>query len=1265
MRSLTGMLLGLLCAVLALPAAGAEPCGQPAGDWAAGDLTTVAGDRGRLLVGHGAAVVVAAPDAVSEVVALERVARSVWDLEVEGTLAVVAAGLGVTVLDLGEPPSAPSTLSSIDLGGSAVEIEVDGHLAVVEVTIPSPYSDRLVLVDLADPTVPAKVGPLNVATPSSFALAGTRLYATVGANLLVYDIARPDEPELLFEQALGSDGGRILDLAGDLLITRSEGSILVFDLSDPAVPSLSASHVALADPGPVAWLDQLLVVAEGQGLEVLDLSTPGEIRPVASLDAAFAERVQAMTMVDTTLVSVEGPSFRSLGSLDLSDPLQPRVVTRTARPGRVRAMAVDGETAAVITDHRLWLQDLAAPEGLQERGHLQLDDQADLIDLSAGLALVGSKRCCFDQDFAYRLDVVDVTDSATPTAVGRLEIERVEGETAWTILQAAGPGWLAVALDRGTAQDQLTFIDLRQPAEPAVAGTLELWGTAEALAVRDSLVFAILERRELMVVDASDPSRPQLLDALELDGYPGGLAIWGRYVLVASHDSLIVVDGFDPSALRVVGSTAIPYSFEIASADGLVAVVTREQVRLLDVTDPASITVVADLPSPTCYAPEIALASVDGALTSIVGGSECGLHLRRVDGCLDPAALLAANFTASHLPAEAGRIIHFSDHSSGRPSSWAWNFGDGATSDDPSPDHVFAAPGTYTVRLTVTDGEAEATISQVLTVADPTVPLAAAFRWTSPSGTVARPIRFFDRSSGRPTSWQWDFGDGYGSTARSPFHVYSLPGVYPVRLVVGDGATTAAVTRDVDLAAEINSSPPFGWVQLVPAAASVPGEHDTHWQTDLVLSNPTDHNDWAEIYLFERGDSGVSSFSGSMVNLHPRQTLTITDVVSTLFDEPAAGSIRVGDAWQERLMSRTYTTDPALGSWGQAVPAVDLADLPREDWTLILPGLPEDDDVRSNLGLVNLRGFETPARITALDPSGRALAAQSLVLAPYATLQLDHVLRELAPDTAQPANLVIDPPGQHLQAWASVVDNRTGDAVFVPATMVPAEPGPSRLLIPAVAATDGVAGTRWRSELVLFNPGPATSVNLTLLVAEDHEQPPTVSVELAANETRTISDVVSDLFQLDQLAAALLLEADGPLVARSRTFTASDRGTYGQNVPPVVADALPSAGEWALVLQLREDAAFRTNLGLANPEVGPARVRLEALLADGTAVGEATVDLAGRSHRQINRALPWIGGADAVAIRLTVVEGRVAAYGSVVDNTSGDPVLSLAVPQRR
>jgi PKD repeat protein len=59
-----------------------------------------------------------------------------------------------------------------------------------------------------------------------------------------------------------------------------------------------------------------------------------------------------------------------------------------------------------------------------------------------------------------------------------------------------------------------------------------------------------------------------------------------------------------------------------------------------------------------------------------------------------------ANFTATPLSGAAPLSVQFTDTSSNGPTSWAWTFGDGGTSTEKNPLHIYYADGSYTVTLT-------------------------------------------------------------------------------------------------------------------------------------------------------------------------------------------------------------------------------------------------------------------------------------------------------------------------------------------------------------------------------------------------------------------------------------------------------------------------------------------------------------------------------------------------------------------------------------
>lgn len=84
-----------------------------------------------------------------------------------------------------------------------------------------------------------------------------------------------------------------------------------------------------------------------------------------------------------------------------------------------------------------------------------------------------------------------------------------------------------------------------------------------------------------------------------------------------------------------------------------------------------------------------------------------------------PADPLQANFTISDDEGTPPHTVTFTDTSTGTPNGWFWFFGDGTTSGDQNPIHIYNNPGTYTVRLIVRDvNGAESTKTDTVLVTD-------------------------------------------------------------------------------------------------------------------------------------------------------------------------------------------------------------------------------------------------------------------------------------------------------------------------------------------------------------------------------------------------------------------------------------------------------------------------------------------------------------------------------------------------------------------
>ncbi len=158
---------------------------------------------------------------------------------------------------------------------------------------------------------------------------------------------------------------------------------------------------------------------------------------------------------------------------------------------------------------------------------------------------------------------------------------------------------------------------------------------------------------------------------------------------------------------------------------------------------------------------------------------------------------IAADFSISDIVGQTPMPVQFTDQSSGEPTAWEWDFGDGTTSADQNPTHVYSTAGTYSVSLTVTgaDGSDTETKDNAITLTSPPPPTAA-FSVSETSGDAPLAVSFTDQSTGEPTSWQWSFGDGNSSADQNPSHTYQDAGEYTISLTVtnDNGSTTEAKT---------------------------------------------------------------------------------------------------------------------------------------------------------------------------------------------------------------------------------------------------------------------------------------------------------------------------------------------------------------------------------------------------------------------------------------------------------------------------------------
>jgi len=176
-----------------------------------------------------------------------------------------------------------------------------------------------------------------------------------------------------------------------------------------------------------------------------------------------------------------------------------------------------------------------------------------------------------------------------------------------------------------------------------------------------------------------------------------------------------------------------------------------------------------------------------------------------------------ADFSTDTLSGCAPLEVCFTDLSTGEPTSWYWEFGDGGTSTEQNPCYTYGQPGCYTVTLTVANdctSGSETKVGHICTYELPD----ANFSAEPTAGYVPIEVEFTDLSTGEPTAWHWTFGDGDTSDEQHPIHTYDEPGLYTVVLTVENPCGSDMETKVDFIVADYD---PATCIHLLPGYNSV------------------------------------------------------------------------------------------------------------------------------------------------------------------------------------------------------------------------------------------------------------------------------------------------------------------------------------------------------------------------------------------------------------------------------------------------------------
>ncbi|HEV7764577.1 MAG TPA: DUF11 domain-containing protein [Thermoanaerobaculia bacterium] len=464
---------------------------------------------------------------------------------------------------------------------------------------------------------------------------------------------------------------------------------------------------------------------------------------------------------------------------------------------------------------------------------------------------------------------------------------------------------------------------------------------------------------------------------------------------------------------------------------------------------------------------------------------------------------------------------------------------------------------------------------------------------------------------------------------------------------------------------------------VIPAVGHLSGSI-SNWFSDVRIANVSDI---ARNYQVTFNAGGV--VKQTSVNIDAGASTALDDLVRNWFGVGPLGDSSNGTLIIQALdadgrviddplvskatiiSSRTYNasaTQAAAGTLGQFIPATRFGNFIGRSSILSLQQIAESAAYRTNLGFAEAAGLPAQLNVSIFGTNGARLLQVPVSLNAGEQRQINSFIAQQGltlPDGRIEVE-VVGGDGK-VTAYASVVDNFTQDPLVVSGvatTGVSAE----QYVVPGVADLD-TASANWRSDVRVFNTG-AVPQNATFVFypASNPTAPSTAEVSIAPGEVKVLDGILQSLFELRGVGGSLHVKPEGaPLVVTARTYNQTANGTVGQFIPAVTEDDAVGLFDGSLhIVQAEESVRYRTNLGVTEVSGKPVTIEISVTLPDSKVSPTVQVPLAANEFRQLPILTNFGLGATynaRISVRVIEGEGRVSAYGSIIDRVSEDPTF--------
>lgn len=451
----------------------------------------------------------------------------------------------------------------------------------------------------------------------------------------------------------------------------------------------------------------------------------------------------------------------------------------------------------------------------------------------------------------------------------------------------------------------------------------------------------------------------------------------------------------------------------------------------------------------------------------------------------------------------------------------------------------------------------------------------------------------------------------------------------------------------------------------LPAAASLHGVPPAFFHSDVWVFNGSAESETTVTATY-RCAGGSCGNSVQTFTIPPRQVRAFPDIVATLFGAPETfGAIEFDSRTLIVVTSRLYSPARGAPTIGMYVGGRKPEDAHVSS---VLTSLSHSADpasgFRTNVGVYNPNDVAQPLVFSLFAASGEFLGQFFDTVGPRRPLQVNdaEIFRRLnrSGDVRDFSCIVTGDGARPLFAYASVIDNRSADPIYVPGEDA-AGLAVSKVTLPAAASLHGAGGTFFHSDARVWNASSsafaAVTARYVCFTGECGERERELLI--APRQMILLDDVVASLFQAPETGGVVEFVSELPIVVTSRLYTpARSEPTFGMFVPGLVPDRASPA---QVLNGLARSGDSRVNVGVFN-DAEPQVITYRLLDGSGNLLGIASRFFGEREVFQVNDVFSFLGvAATSVESAYCLVEGSellpISSYAAVIDNRSQDPIF--------